>query len=161
MGTTSPRPGLTGPLPLPWEPGSLLLPGPQAGEFHIIHILFNSSPLAPETTDLSIIVTCSPHCGFGPWILEEGALHSSFLSPTLIMLLLQPAWDREDGTSRPARQVKEETSVRSHTPQPLQADFRPGPALAPPLPFPGTQAPHPYSAFHLFFPPPPEIQGGW
>lgn len=47
--TTSPRPGLTGPLPLPWEPGSLLLPGPQVGEFHIIHILFNSSSWPPET----------------------------------------------------------------------------------------------------------------
>lgn len=70
------------------------------------------------------------------------------------MLLLQPVWDQADGTSRPARQVQGETSVRSHTPQPLQADFRPGPALAPPLRFPGTQAPHPYSAFHLFSPTP-------
>lgn len=75
------------------------------------------------------------------------------------MLLLQPAWDREDGTSRPARQVQGETSVGSHTPQPLQVDFRPGPALAPPLTFPGTQAPHPYSAFHLFSPHPQKSGG--
>lgn len=46
-----------------------------------------------------------------------------------------------------------------NTPQPLQADFRPGPALAPPLRFPGTQAPHPYSAFHLFSPHPQKSRG--
>ena len=39
---------------------------------------------------MSIIVICSPHFRFGPWVLVERALHSSFPIPTLIPLLLRP-----------------------------------------------------------------------
>lgn len=51
-----------------------------------------------------ICSTPSPF-GFGPWVLVEWALHSSFLSPTLISFLLQTPcglkW--EEGLPRPAR----------------------------------------------------------
>lgn len=96
MGTTRPKLGLTGLLPSLFvgSLGHCCCCCPQARDFTLIHVLFSSSPLTPKHNRLlRIIVICNLPFGFGPWVLVEWAFHSSFLSPTLIILLLQtPKW---------------------------------------------------------------------